>query len=217
MEGKAPEWFKSRHRKKSGKKSTQAQAAKDDSSDKESTAIANHGTCPDQLTAALSNRLADGYISCIASDTPNEEALVAYNDTAFHFDTGATSHISPFRTDFVSFSPIAPKSICGVNGSAIPALGIGKIRLWCGKGRNLTLKNSLFALQETMRLISVGSLGDEGYKAVFTATGCQVKRGSKTVADGTREGKNLYWLTGNVRTEQANVARAPPNLKTWHK
>ena len=217
MEANAPEWWKSRHGKKSGKKSTQAQAAKDDSSGEESAAIANHGVCPDQMITTLSDRLADGYMSCIASDTPDENVAVAHDDMAFHFDTGATSHISPCHTDFINFTPITPRSIRGVNGSAIPALGIGQIKLQCGKGRNLTLKKSLFAPQATMRLISVGSLGDDGYNAIFTATGCQVKRGSKTIADGSRKGRNLYRLTGNIRTEHANVARAAPNLETWHK
>ena len=138
---------------------------------------------PQQMITTLSNRLVDGHISCIASDMPNENAAVAHNDTAFHFDTGATSHISPCHTDFVDFTPITPRRIHGVNRSTIPALGIGKIKLWCRKGRNLMLKNSLFAPQATMHLISVGSLGDDGYNTTFMATGCQVKHRSKTIAD----------------------------------
>ena len=78
------------------------------------------------------------------------------DDNPFCFDTGATSHISPVKGDFVDLKPIAPRNIWGVNGIASPAIGTGLVKLRCGKGRNLVLRDALYAPQAALRLISVG-------------------------------------------------------------
>ncbi|KAI0349071.1 hypothetical protein OH77DRAFT_1367828, partial [Trametes cingulata] len=51
----------------------------------------------------------------------------------FLFDSGASTHLSPLRSDFDTFQPISPRGVRGVNGSVIYATGIGKIRLSVGR------------------------------------------------------------------------------------
>jgi hypothetical protein len=111
--------------------------------------------------------------------------MVAEVDMPFCFDTGATSHISPIHTDFVELKPISPKEIRGVNGYSIPAIGIGKIKLRCRKGRKFTLQDALFAPQAALQLISVGRLGDEGCKTTFKVKRCRVFHNHKVITDGT--------------------------------
>ncbi|KAJ7098187.1 hypothetical protein B0H15DRAFT_1009915 [Mycena belliarum] len=54
-----------------------------------------------------------------ASATTTDYELIA--------DTGANVHISPDRSDFVTFTEIAPRPIKGFQGSAINATGIGTV------------------------------------------------------------------------------------------
>ena len=129
------------------------------------------------------------------------------DDEPFFFDTGATSHISPVKGDFVELKPIAPRNIRGVNGIASPAIGTGLIKLRCSKGRNLTLRDTLYAPQAALHLISVGRLGDEGYTMTFDAQCCCVVHSSKIMAQGAHEDRSLYRLQGSTNTvEQANIA-----------
>ena len=147
-----------------------------------------------------------------------ETAAISLLDTLFCFNTGATSHISPFKSDFIKFTSIEPKEIHGVHGASIPALGIGVIKIQCGKGRKFTLNYALYALQAALCLISVGRLGDKGCRIVFKVTHCWVLRNNKTLAKGIRWGKNLYHLQCDTPTfEHASIARAVPTLETWHR
>ena len=42
-----------------------------------------------------------------------ETAMISSFDTPFCFNTGATSHILPFKTDFVKLTPMDPKKSMG--------------------------------------------------------------------------------------------------------
>ena len=64
-----------------------------------------------------------------------EMAAVTSISTPFCFDTSAMSHILPFKSDFARLNSIEPKGINGVNGASIPTIGLGVIKVRCGKGR----------------------------------------------------------------------------------
>src|SRR5882724_10459732 len=84
----------------------------------------------------------DGHMSSIAQEPMKHNVSIAWNqntmhglivkematalliDTPFCFNTGATSHISPFKLDFVKLGSIEPKEIHGVNGASIPVIGV---------------------------------------------------------------------------------------------
>ncbi|KZT20517.1 hypothetical protein NEOLEDRAFT_1075459, partial [Neolentinus lepideus HHB14362 ss-1] len=50
-------------------------------------------------------------------------------DVSFFLDLGATTHVSPDRTDFFELRPVPASPIRGVGSSTIHAIGIGKIKL----------------------------------------------------------------------------------------
>jgi len=58
-------------------------------------------------------------------------------------DSGSMSHCSPVHSDFIDLTPIHHCAVCGMNGSAFPAIGIGTIKLQCRKCRRLMLKSVL--------------------------------------------------------------------------
>ena len=107
-----------------------------------------------------------------------------------------------------------------MNGDSIPAVGMGTIRLRCGKGRKLTLKNALFIPDAALRLISVGKLADDDLVTLFDSDTCHIhNKLGKTVADGTRKGNRLYYFTGHDPKiiERALISCASPDLATWHR
>ena len=77
--------------------------------------------------------------------TGEEQACAATSTPCpYCIDSGCTSHCSPVCSDFTHLEPIPHRPIRGMNGDLIPAVGMGTIKLRCGKGRKLTLKNALF-------------------------------------------------------------------------
>jgi len=105
-----------------------------------------------------------------------------------------------------------------MNGSSVAALGRGKIRLRCSKGRVLILKDALYVPAAALHLISIGRLCDDGLVATFNSTSCNFKnKNGKMIAGGTRAGKDLYHFNGDpLIVECVNIACTTPNLETWH-
>ncbi|VDC03945.1 unnamed protein product [Peniophora sp. CBMAI 1063] len=149
---------------------------------------------------------------------------------AYHADTGATVHVSPIREDFYSLRPIPPKTVRGVGGSTIQALGIGEVRIRVGRGAHLILKETLYVPQATIRLMSVGRMCDDGHDAHFTSDSFNIRHiaSGATIATGTRVNRRLYTLAGAIsssvkhtnrptHTTNEPVAAAAVSLETWHK
>jgi hypothetical protein len=62
---------------------------------------------------------------------------MSLDDHPFFLDTGVTTHLSPEHADFLDLQPIQaiqPRSISGIGGSSIGAVGKGRIRLDVGSG-----------------------------------------------------------------------------------
>lgn len=59
-------------------------------------------------------------------------------------DSGASVHISNDEGDFFHLRPILPRSVNGVGGSSIQAVGVGTLRLIVARGIHITLENVLF-------------------------------------------------------------------------
>ena len=54
------------------------------------------------------------------------------------------------------------------------------------------LKNTLYVPDASIHLISVGKLGDAGFKTIFDAETCKIFHGSKIMAQCVRQGTSLY-------------------------
>ncbi|OBZ73058.1 hypothetical protein A0H81_06999 [Grifola frondosa] len=68
----------------------------------------------------------------------------------FIIDSGATTHISPARSDFSDLCSIPPRSIAGINGSSINVLGIGTVHLHVSHGNTVILHNVLYVPQASV-------------------------------------------------------------------
>jgi hypothetical protein len=64
----------------------------------------------------------------IESSNQSSHSRMSLMDFPFIVDTGATGHISPDHSDFLHLHPIQPRSVKGIGGSSITAIGIGDIK-----------------------------------------------------------------------------------------
>jgi len=95
-------------------------------------------------------------ISVNASLGPH--TTVSVNAGPFFLDTGATTHITPTSDDFFDLHPIPPRSVKGVGGSFIHAVGIGSMKLIISHGAHMLLQDVLFIPNTSVCLISISAL-----------------------------------------------------------
>ena len=161
-------------------------------------------------------------ISEIAPIQQNNRTLISLDDLPFYVDTGATVHISPEKSDFLTLKPIAARPVKGVGGSSVAAIGVGDIKLRVARGAYITLQNALYIPNATVRLISVSTLArDNQAVAHFDDASCWItnKSTGATIARGTLlPTKNLYSLVlHSVHAEHVLAAQHAPDLETLHR
>lgn len=86
---------------------------------------------------------------------------ISIDDHPFYVNTGATVHISPVKSDFLTLRPIPSHAIKGVGGSSITAIGMGDIKICIAHRAYITLRDALYIPNATVRLISVGTLAHD--------------------------------------------------------
>jgi hypothetical protein len=83
------------------------------------------------------------------------------------YDSGAMRHISPYKSDFVSYSLLAPPIFLNTtNQQRFPAIGRGTLVIQIPNGdteSELTLHGALHALSISYTLVSIAALDKEGY------------------------------------------------------
>jgi hypothetical protein len=57
-----------------------------------------------------------------------EKAAATVPDAPLYVDSGATSHCPPICSNFIELALIEPRSVKGMNGSCISAIGRGKLK-----------------------------------------------------------------------------------------
>ena len=165
----------------------------------------------------------------------------------FILDTGATCHISPVRSDFISLTPTPPRAVKGLGGTHVFAQGIGPVRLCVSQERTLTVENVLFIPNSMIRLLSVVLLNRSGnYTSHFSPYHCWITNNTNNdvVAMGlTSKYSDLYEIIpdsfppsgggnqspsafqssppiptqSNSSLPSAHYMTRMPNIETWHR
>ena len=160
-------------------------------------------------------------ISEISPLQQNKCTPLTLDDLPFYVNTGATVHISPKHSDFLTLRPIAAQSVKGVGGSSVTAIGLGNIKLRIAHGAHIILKNVLFIPNATVRLILVSTLARDSQAIThFDETSCWItnKSTGATIAHGSLLPiKNLYSLNLlSPHAKHAFTISHVPDLATWH-
>ncbi|GLB45783.1 hypothetical protein LshimejAT787_2900110 [Lyophyllum shimeji] len=151
-----------------------------------------------------------------------QTAFAALDSNPFFADTGASSHITHAKSDFVALHAITPRPVRGIGDSSILAHGIGKVRLPVAKGSSIILQHVLYIPGCTVRLLSISALARDSNAAAYfdhesvkitdRTTGAFIA-GGRLLPDS-----HLYAITLYATiTENAFATRHSPNLATWHR
>ncbi len=85
------------------------------------------------------------------------------------YNSGAIRHISPYKSDFTTYSPLMPPVFLNTaNQQRFPAVGTGKLAIQVSNGRGeteLILNDALYAPSIGYTLVLLGALDKEGYNA----------------------------------------------------
>ena len=151
-------------------------------------------------------------------------------DSPFILDSGATCHISPFSSDFVSIRSITPHPIKGLGGLSIDAIGVGDVTLR-SHTESLILRDVFFVPQSSVRLVSIFLLNNPSsgapYSTHFYSNHVYITDHTNSViAQGSvLPNRKLYILsdfTLHVPTppsshSSAHYASRPPDVDCWHR
>ena len=84
------------------------------------------------------------------------------------YDSGASCHISPYKTDFIAYTPLSPPvQLNTANQQRFQAIGLGSLPIHVPNGdaySELVLHNVLHAPSVAYTLVSLGALDAEGYR-----------------------------------------------------
>lgn len=70
----------------------------------------------------------------LAAPNQTRRTTASATDFPYFLDTGTATHITPSADDFLSLRPISSRSVRGVGGSKIYAVGVGDVKLRIARG-----------------------------------------------------------------------------------
>jgi transposase InsO family protein len=123
------------------------------------------------------------------------------------YDTGATRHISPFRSDFKTYSPLTPPILFNTaNKQRFQAIGSGSMAIQVPNGgieNEVLLRGVLYAPSVAYTLVSLGTLDAEGYNMLVGGGNLEISDPyGQRVGRIERNARGLYRVT---HEEEANA------------
>ena len=131
------------------------------------------------------------------------------------YDSGASRHISPYKADFSSYTPLSqPQYLNAANQNRFPAIGMGTLVVRAPNNAHeseLVLHNVLHAPSIGYTLVSLGALDEEGYTSHIAGGRLRITspRGEQ-IADITRT-RHLYRVEHSP--EYAHVAELMSSME----
>ncbi|KAF7371902.1 Integrase catalytic domain-containing protein [Mycena venus] len=150
--------------------------------------------------------------------TVNMTATTPPAEYVLFSDTGANVHVSPYREDFATFNPIAPRAVKGFQGSSINATGIGTVI-----NNKFTLDNVLYVPNASIRLMSVSRLCQaNSYTCHFDSTTTWITDvdGNIVCTGSIHEKRELYRLHCVLLTlprPSTNPIAAAASIDLYHR
>ena len=129
-------------------------------------------------------------------------------------DSGATHHISPHRSDFISWTPTKGKVSLGGHAK-IDQIGTGTVKIRpLGGDKIVHLQNVMHVPNASARYFSVSSLMQKGGQITFKDRKLTISVRGQQIAQGYQEG-NLFWIdTSNTSLHAINTVALSIDL--WH-
>ena len=204
----------------------QKEAKSRTSSRKKSKVNANIAQAPRSTPSAPSQPFQTSDVNTAAEEVAGHASLPPSHPTSngsdWVADTGATSHMTPNRHWFTTYSPFrTPVRLA--NGSIVYSAGIGSVRfqpiIHGRKGRLLEFYRVLHVPGLRSNLLAVLYLSKhKGYTITINNTSIKFSQSGTLLFTATINSRNAAFLDGEVVFEVAGVASTcPMDLALWHR
>ena len=141
-------------------------------------------------------------------------ALYTAERERWMMDSGATHHMSPFKSDFADYAPCQGAVSLG-DKSSVKQIGVGSVIFKTSQGTQLTLTSVLHIPELKTRFLSTRALVQKGATVLFDHGSFKIAINERCIARGYLE-NNLYWLDATQVTLNAHTRRADVPLHVWH-
>ena len=134
------------------------------------------------------------------------------------YDSGASRHMSPFQHRFTNLRSIPPRPITAANNRVFYATGMGDLKINVPNGSSstrITLKDTLYAPDMSLTVISISKITGAGYTVSFEAKGCKIKnKNGKTIGKIPASANGLYRVDHSIT---AAAAQEQVDILTVHR
>ena len=129
------------------------------------------------------------------------------------YNLGASQHMSSFSHRFTNLHFIPSHPITAANSHVFYAIGAGDLKIDVPNGESstpITLKDTLYALDMTMTVVSISRIAAAGYFVAFESKSCQIKSKTRKIVGNIPAAPNgLYKvehsLAAAAAAEQVNI------------
>ena len=116
-------------------------------------------------------------------------SLCAATKLCWLMDSGATHHITPHHSDFVTYQSVKGSiHLSDKQGTVISQLGVGTAAFTSPEGICITLKDTIYVPNVGNRILSLRSILDKGASVPFHSQGFDIIVNKKVIASGYCEG-----------------------------
>ncbi|KAI9917738.1 hypothetical protein PsorP6_013129 [Peronosclerospora sorghi] len=108
-------------------------------------------------------------------------------------DSGASSHMTPFRDDYISYRNISnPIAVTIADGACLNAFSVADVKMVTIDGREITVTEVLFIPNLDRRLISIPKLTSCGLGVMFGHRSCDIMKNDKLWVRVPRHGDSYH-------------------------
>ncbi|KAJ0412135.1 hypothetical protein ATCC90586_004055 [Pythium insidiosum] len=151
-------------------------------------------------------------------------STAAVPDSTWLLDSGASSHMSGDKNDFVEYRDLVTTiDITVANGQRMVAVGVGSARLRVDDSKTIKLTNVLYVPHLDRKLLSISALTARGVTVQFENKCALLVVDGHEVVSIPKVGKLFVWSVGRSRGEAASQATSEEALEVskdegavWH-
>ena len=199
---------------KLGHKSNECRKKKKDAEEKEKEKKEKGHKVQVQTTKSVNAHISTATIEEIDDNDDLPVSLYAASRSRWMVDSGATNHITPHRSDFISWTPASGAVSLGGHAE-IAQIGKGTVAIRpSGSDKIVHLHDVMHVPDAGARYFSVSALMQKGAQITFKNKKLLISVRGQRIAEGYQEG-NLFWIdTSNVAIHA--IGAAPTSLTIWH-
>ncbi len=146
-------------------------------------------------------------------DESSDVALYAAKHNQWMLDSGATHHMTPFKSDFTTYTQCNGTVKLG-DVSSTSQIGVGTVIFKSCQGIKISLSNVLHVPNIATRYLSTQELMEKGAQISMDKGAVRILVNGKCVASGYTEGC-LLWIDVAEMSLHTHI-KSEVSLHTWH-